>query len=55
MLLTEVYGYQCQCSAEGFEWFKDIKEGRINTVDDPKLGCPSTVKNQENIEVNRIV
>jgi hypothetical protein len=55
-LLTQVYGDQCLCRTQDFEWFKKFKEGREDVGDDPKSGHPSTVKIQENVEkVARIV
>ena len=55
-LLTQVYGDQCLSCTQVFEWFKKFKEGREYIGVDPKSGCPSTAKTQENVEkVARIV
>ncbi|KAJ8954449.1 hypothetical protein NQ318_011125 [Aromia moschata] len=51
-MLQEVYGNECLSRTQDFEWFKQFKEGRETTEDDPHPKWPSSSKTDENIEKN---
>ena len=49
-LLKKVYGDECLCRTQVFEWFKMFKEGREEIGDDQRPGPPRTSKTDANIE-----
>ena len=49
-MLKKVNGDECLAGTQVFEWFKRFKEGREETGDDQRPGCPSTSKWYANIE-----
>ncbi|KAJ8933701.1 hypothetical protein NQ318_012255 [Aromia moschata] len=51
-MLKEVYGKEFLSRTQVFEWFKQFKEGRETTEDDPRPGRPSKSETDENIEKN---
>ena len=49
-LLKKVYGDECLCRTQVFEWLERFKEGREEIGDDQRPGHPSTSKTGANIE-----
>jgi len=49
-LLKKVYDDECLSCTQVFEWFKRFKEGRKEIGDNQRLGRPSTLKTDANIE-----
>ena len=54
-LLQQAYGEDAMGRAQVFDCFRRIKEGRTSVASDPRLGRPSTSRNEEMIAKVRTI
>jgi len=48
-LFQQAYGENAMGRTQVFDWFRRFEEGRTSVESDPRLGRPSTSKNEETI------
>ena len=54
-LLQQAYGEDAMGRTQVFDWFRRFKEGRTSVKSDPRLGRPSTSRNEEMIAKVRTI
>jgi len=54
-LLQQAYDEDAMGCTQVFDWFRQFKEGRTSVESDPRLGRPSTLRNEEIIAKVRTI